>query len=80
MRYLRLHTALGPTFFGCLIAVAYWRMTFWNAGEFPTLFYLVVCGLLVGMMTLQGYLGGELVFAFGVEVERRYKRLPIHEP
>jgi uncharacterized membrane protein len=80
MRCLRLHTALGPTFFGCLTAVAYWRTTFWIPGAHPTLLYIAVCGLLVAMMTLQGYLGGELVYAFGVEVERLYKRLPLHEP
>jgi uncharacterized membrane protein len=79
MRYLRLHTVLGPTFFGCMIAVALWRRTFWMTGAYPTLSYIIVSALLVGMMTVQGYLGGELVFAFGVEVKRRYKRLPIHE-
>jgi uncharacterized membrane protein len=79
LRCLRLHTAIGPTFFGCLTAVAYWRSSFWLAGSYPGLPYLVVCGLLVLLMTLQGYLGGELVYRFGVAVEHRYKRLPIHE-
>jgi uncharacterized membrane protein len=79
LRYLRLHTALGPTFFGCLIAVAFWRASFWSSGSHPTVLYIAVSGLLVAMMTVQGYLGGELVYAFGVEVQRRYKRLPLHD-
>jgi uncharacterized membrane protein len=80
LRYLRLHTALGPTFLGCLIAVAYWRTSFWISGSAPSLWYVVVCGLLVTLMTVQGFVGGELVYRYGLAVERRYKRLPLHEP
>jgi uncharacterized membrane protein len=80
LRYLRLHTALGPTFLGCLIAVAYWRTSFWISGSAPSLLYVVVCGLLVVLMTVQGYIGGELVYRYGVAVERHFKRLPLHEP
>src|SRR3990170_8093067 len=79
LRYLRLHTALGPTFFGCLIATAWWRATFWSEGSYPTPLYIVASAVLVALMTLQGYLGGELVYGFGVEVRRRYKRLPLRE-
>jgi uncharacterized membrane protein len=79
LRYLRVHAALGPAFFGGLIAVAFWRATFWNRGSHPTLPYIVVSGLLVVVMTIQGYLGGELVYAFGVEVQRHYRRLRIHD-
>jgi uncharacterized membrane protein len=79
MRYLRFHTALGPIFLGCLIAVAYWRTTSWMPGSYPGLWYLVVSGFLVAMMTVQGFVGGELVYGFGVEVRRHYKRLPLRE-
>ena len=79
LRYLRLHTALGPTFFGCLIAVGIWRATFWSGAVRLSVSYLVVLGLLVLLMTFQGYLGGELVYGFGVEVQHRYKRLPLHD-
>jgi len=79
-RYLRLHTALGPTFLGSLIAVAYWRTSFWISGSAPSVLYVVVCGLLVALMTVQGFIGGELVYRYGVAVERHYKRLPLHEP
>ena len=77
LRYMRLHAAIGPTFFGCLLAAAWWRWTFWSDGSFPTSLYLVAAALLSALMTLQGYLGGELVYAFGVEVQRHYKRLPV---
>ena len=79
LRYLRLHTALGPTFFGCLIAVGVWRASFWTGETRLSLWYLIVLGLLVLLMTIQGYLGGELVYGFGVEVESHYKRLPLHD-
>jgi uncharacterized membrane protein len=79
LRYLRLHTALGPTFFGCLIGVGVWRASFWNDESRLSGSYLIVLGLLVVLMTIQGYLGGELVYGFGVEVEHHYKRLPLHD-
>jgi uncharacterized membrane protein len=80
LRYLRFHSALGPTVFGLLIAAAFWRATFWGSGRYPSVAYLVAFALLVALLTVQGYLGGELVYAFGVEVQDRFKRLPVRRP
>ena len=79
LRYLRIHTALGPIFFGGLLALSVWRSTFWGRETFPSASYLLTLGLLVLLMTIQGYIGGELVYGFGLEVRHRYKRLPLHD-
>jgi uncharacterized membrane protein len=79
LRYLRLHTALGPTFFGGLLGIGVWRERFWEHQALTSVIYLVALGVLVLLMTAQGYLGGELVYEFGVEVRARYKRLPVHD-
>ena len=79
LRYLRLHTALGPIFFGGLISVGVWRASFWERETQPGALYLVTLAVLVLLMTVQGYLGGELVYEFGLEVRGRYKRLPVHD-
>ena len=78
LRYLRIHTALGPTFFGCLVGVGVWRWSLWTHGTPPKLTYLVSLAVLILLMTIQGYVGGELVYRFGVEVKDSYKRLPLH--
>lgn len=78
LRYLRFHSALGPTVFGLMIVAAFWRASFWGSGRYPTAVYLIALGVVVLLLTVQGYLGGELVYAFGVEVEDRYTRLPVH--
>ena len=74
-RWLRAHMALGPSFLGGLVALALWRASLWSAGARPPWSYLVAMGVLVMVMAVQGYLGGELVFRFGAEVEGRYPRL-----
>ncbi|HEY3113680.1 MAG TPA: DUF2231 domain-containing protein [Gemmatimonadaceae bacterium] len=79
LRYLRVHTALGPIFFGCLLAIGVWRSSFWRAETAPSASYMSAVTLLVLLMTIQGYLGGELVYGFGVEVQQRYKRLSLHD-
>jgi uncharacterized membrane protein len=75
-RWLRAHMALGPTFFGGLVAVALWRAALWTDGVRVPWSYLAVMGALVLLMTVQGYLGGELVYRFGTEVRGRYRPLP----
>lgn len=79
LRYLRIHTALGPIFFGGLLALGVWRASFWASDTPLSWWYLIALGLLVLLMTIQGYIGGELVYGFGVEVQHRYKRLPLHD-
>ena len=79
LRYLRIHTALGPIFFGGLLALGVWRASFWGREAFPSASYLLALGVLVLLMTVQGYIGGELVYGFGLEVRRRYRRLPLHD-
>jgi uncharacterized membrane protein len=78
LRYLRVHVALGPTFFGCLIAVAVWRAMFWNRAISPTVWYLVALGVVTLLMTVQGCIGGELVYAFGIGVRGGHARLPVN--
>jgi uncharacterized membrane protein len=79
LRYLRFHTALGPIFFGGLLSLGLWRSRFWGRDVAPNTSYLVALAVLVLLMTVQGYLGGELVYRFGLEVRGRYKRLPLHD-
>ena len=79
LRYLRIHTALGPVFFGGLMSLGVWRATFWGREAPPSASYLFALGGLVVLMTVQGYVSGELVYGFGLEVRHRYKRLPLHD-
>jgi len=67
--YLRLHMALGPTFFGMLVAVAIWRGLLWRAEVPPGWWYLASLAVTSGVMAVQGYAGGELVYRWGAEVE-----------
>ncbi len=69
--YLRMHMALGPTFFGMLVATAIWRGLMWRAEVAPGWWYLAGLGVTSGLMAVQGYLGGELVYRWGAEVEGR---------
>jgi uncharacterized membrane protein len=77
--YVGWHMAIGPAFFGCLVALAVWRGSSWEANEMPSWIYLAVLSSAALLMTIQGYLGGELVYRFGVEVESRYAHLPVHD-
>jgi len=77
--FLRTHMALGPAFYGLLLVAAVWRASLWeSAGRVPV-GYLVALGVVVLVMTVQGYLGGELVYRYGAEVAGRYRRLPSSE-
>lgn len=74
--YLRAHMTLGPIFLGLLLAMAIWRATLWErAGALPWTYLSAMAGLII-MMTIQGFLGGELVYRFGAEVRGRFRELP----
>lgn len=77
--FLRTHMALGPAFYGLLLVAAGWRAALWERGAAVPPAYLVALGVVVLLMTVQGYLGGELVYRYGAEVTGRYRRLPSSE-
>jgi uncharacterized membrane protein len=74
--FLRTHMALGPAFYGLLLATTLWRAALWERSARISLAYLAALGAVVLVMTVQGYLGGELVYRYGAEVTGRYRRLP----
>jgi uncharacterized membrane protein len=78
-RFLRAHMALGPITFGFLIAVSAWRATIWAGASLPSWTYLIAMAAVMLSITVQGYLGGELVYRFGAEVRGSYRRLPIED-
>jgi uncharacterized membrane protein len=78
-RFLRAHMALGPITFGFLIAMSVWRATIWMEAALASWTYLIAMGAVMLSITLQGYLGGELVYRFGAEVRGSYRRLPIED-
>ncbi|MGA7385169.1 MAG: DUF2231 domain-containing protein [Methylocella sp.] len=73
--FLRVHMALGPIFFGLLVAVGIWRGKLWQAGSGATWWYLAAMACVILVMVVQGYLGGELVYRYGAEVKFRYRKL-----
>jgi uncharacterized membrane protein len=74
-RFLRLHMALGPIFSGLIFVLGVWRWRYWASETFPSLWYMAGLAGSVLTLTVQGYLGGELVYRFGVEVRGTYPRL-----
>jgi uncharacterized membrane protein len=74
--YLRAHMALGPIFFGGLLVMVFWRAALWNHADMLPWTYLTVMAGLIILMTVQGYLGGELVYRFGAEVRGGFRELP----
>jgi uncharacterized membrane protein len=74
--FLRAHMALGLTFFGLLVAVTFWRLWLWQSERSVSWLHLVSLALVSLVMTLQGYLGGELVYRYGVGVEETHRELP----
>lgn len=74
--WLRAHMAIGPVFFGGLIGIAVWRTSLWADGAVIPWSYALSMAAVVLVMTVQGYLGGELVYRFGAEVRGEYPRLP----
>jgi uncharacterized membrane protein len=77
--FLRAHMALGLIFYGLLVALTLWRLALWQDGAGVTWFYLAALAAVSLVMTVQGYLGGELVYRYGVEVEQAYRELPGRE-
>jgi uncharacterized membrane protein len=77
--FLRAHMALGLIFFGLLAAVTFWRMSVWQNGQGVSWLYLSAMAVVTLVMSLQGYLGGELVYRYGVEVEQAHRELPERE-
>lgn len=75
--FLRAHMALGPAFFGLLVGAGVWRAALWEAGGAVSWWYLIAMGVVALVMGAQGYLGGELVYRYGAEVERDYRGLPV---
>ena len=77
--FLRAHMALGFIFYGLLAAMTLWRLSLWQAGAGVSWLYLATMAVVSLVMTVQGYLGGELVYRYGVEVEQAYRELPERE-
>jgi uncharacterized membrane protein len=77
--FLRAHMALGLIFFGLLMAVTFWRVSLWQNGRAVSWLYLTSLAVVALVMTMQGYLGGELVYRYGVEVEQAHRELPERE-
>lgn len=75
--FLRAHMAIGPVIFGLIVLTAAWRGAAWANGAPPSVWYLGWCGLVLLGLTAQGYLGGELVYRYGMEVEGTYRTLQV---
>jgi uncharacterized membrane protein len=73
--FLRAHMALGLIFFGLLVAVTFWRVSIWQKGQGISWLYLISLAAVSLVMSMQGYLGGELVYRYGVEVEQSHREL-----
>src|SRR5215207_644952 len=76
--FLRAHMALGLIFYGLLVAIVFWRLSLWQGGRGVSWLYLASLAAVALVMTVQGYLGGELVYRYGVEVEQAHRELPAH--
>ncbi|MGI8837755.1 MAG: DUF2231 domain-containing protein [Pyrinomonadaceae bacterium] len=77
--FLRAHMALGLIFYGVLLAITLWRLSLWQQGLNVSWLYLAAMAVVLLVMTMQGYLGGELVYRYGVEVEQAHRELPERE-
>jgi uncharacterized membrane protein len=78
--FLRAHMALGLVVFGLMAVMALWRAWLWQTESPVTMTYLAALIGAALVMTAQGYLGGELVYRYGAEVQQGYRRLPGHRP
>jgi len=74
--FLRAHMALGLIFYGFLVSMTFWRLSLWQNGRGVSWLYIAAMAVVSLVMTVQGYLGGELVYRYGVEVEQAYRELP----
>lgn len=77
--FLRAHMALGLIFFGLLVTITFWRVWFWQNERGVSWLYLIALAIVSLVMTIQGYLGGELVYRYGIEVEQAHRELPERE-
>jgi uncharacterized membrane protein len=77
--FLRAHMALGLIFYGLLVAITFWRLSVWQNGQAVSWLYLISLAFVSLVMTIQGYLGGELVYRYGIEVEQAHRELPQRE-
>lgn len=77
--WLRTHMALGPLFFGLLLALCPWRIDLWTRATLSASYLLCMFGVVL-LMLVQGYIGGELVYRDGLEVRGRYRALPGQPP
>ena len=77
--FLRAHMALGLIFYGLLVGITLWRISLWQNGNAVSWVYVASLAVVSLVMTVQGYLGGELVYRYGVEVEQAYRELPERE-
>lgn len=75
--FLRVHMALGPAVFGLIVLTAAWREAAWQSASPPSGWYLGWCALVLLGVTAQGYLGGELVYRYGMEVKGSYRALRV---
>ncbi len=78
--FLRVHMALGPIVLGLLMLVGCWRGWLWQRQSGVDAPYLLVMGLVLLAVAVQGYVGGELVYRYGAGVRGRYRQLPEHAP
>jgi uncharacterized membrane protein len=74
--FLRAHMALGLIFYALLVAITFWRVSLWQNGRGVSWLYLASLAFVALVMTVQGYLGGELVYRYGLEVEQAHRELP----
>lgn len=72
-RYLRVHMALGPSLFGVLIAICVWRELIWEHGWRLPAWYFLGAAVTFILILIQAYIGGELVYRWGMEVRGSYK-------
>src|SRR5437764_6742425 len=77
--FLRAHMALGFIFYGLLVAITFWRVSLWQSGQRVSWLYLAALAFVSLVMTVQGYLVGELVYRYGADVEQAYRELPDHD-
>ncbi len=75
--FLRLHMAVGPIVFGLIVLTAAWRGAVWEKAAAPSAWYLGWCALVLLCTAAQGYLGGEMVYRFGMEVTGTYRTLRV---
>lgn len=78
--FLRAHMAVGPLVFGLLLVMTLWRAALWEEGHTVTVLYLAAAIGVSIVMTLQGYLGGELAYRYGADVKEAYREMPGHSP